>query len=184
MPVYHFTFHAYGTWLPDRAEGYYKHGSGWMSPSGKDKKQYSDNMQGHRVAFDQSQQQQLIDEAIKAQPFQRIELYAAATDSTHLHAVVAWQDDRDPTRIRAELKSSLSRILNTRYGKKQWLYQRPARTKCVTKNTSPISFITTCPSTRCTGFTSSLTQMVARGFDPRVLRGGYVYPTTRNPAPR
>ena len=32
MPVYHFTLHAYGTWMPDRPEGYNKHGEGYQAP--------------------------------------------------------------------------------------------------------------------------------------------------------
>ncbi|MBX2852010.1 MAG: hypothetical protein KTR15_09725 [Phycisphaeraceae bacterium] len=129
MSVYHFTFHAFGTWLPDRPEGYYKHDSGWKPPSEEGRKQYSDNMQGQPIAFNQSQQQQLIDEAIKAQPYQQITLYAAATDSTHLHAIVTWGDDRDPTRIRAELKSSLTRSLNAKFGKHQWFVAKAGQNR-------------------------------------------------------
>jgi len=131
MPVFHFIFHAHGSWLPDRSEGYFKHGVGWQSPNEKAEEQYRQNMQGDAIAFDEDQQQRLIDEAIKAQPYQRITLYAAAADSTHIHAVVAWTDDRDPVRIRSELKSSLTRVMNACYGKQAWFVakagQHPVR---------------------------------------------------------
>ena len=106
--------------MPDRPDGYFKHGSGWKAPNHEATEQYHENMKRKPVAFDKNQPQLLIDEAIKAQSFQRIKLYAAASDSTHLHVVIAWADERDPVNIRSQLKSSLTRTLNTRYGKQQW----------------------------------------------------------------
>jgi len=50
MPVYHFTFHAFGTWLPDHPKGYYKHGKSWRPPDPKKAQQYRDNM--HQPAVD------------------------------------------------------------------------------------------------------------------------------------
>ena len=120
MPVYHFVFHSYGSWLPDREEGYFKHGEGWKVPSNRVSEQYRNNMQGQPVQFFEEQQQMLIDESVNAQSFQRFTLYAAAADATHIHAVVAWTDERDATAIRTQLKSSLTRTLNTRYRKTQW----------------------------------------------------------------
>lgn len=131
MPVCHFIFHSHGSWMPDRPEGYFKHDVGWQAPNQEAQEQYHVNMQGEPVTFDRDQQQLLIDEAIKAQLFQRITLYAVATDPTHVHAVVGWKDDRDPVRVRAGLKSSLTRALNTGYGKQQWFVakagQHPVR---------------------------------------------------------
>lgn len=120
MPVYHFTFHAYGSWMPDRPEGYFKHGNSWQPPSSQSAKRYRDKMQKPAIEFDQDQQQAMLDELIKTQEFQQIELYAAAIDISHVHAVVAWKDDRDPTRIRSQLKSSMTRALNSNIGKRQW----------------------------------------------------------------
>ena len=117
MPVYHFIFHSYGSWMPDRPEGYFKHDKGWRPPDEGGAKQYHEKMQEDAVILTRVQQQELINEAIKAQPFQRFTLYSAATDSTHVHIVVAWKDDRNPVRIRSGIKSSLSRAMNARYGK-------------------------------------------------------------------
>ncbi|MFN3168233.1 MAG: hypothetical protein ACE37H_14320 [Phycisphaeraceae bacterium] len=128
MPVHHFIFHAYGSWLPDRPEGYFKHGSLWQPPNEQAEQQYRKNMQEEPIAFNKAQQQLLIEELIRAQPYQRINLYSAATDSTHVHAVVAWTDDRDPVRIRSGLKSSLTRMMNTRYGKRQWFVAKAGQT--------------------------------------------------------
>ena len=120
MPVYHYIFHSHGSWMPDRDEGYYKHNEGWKAPNQEAFEQYRKKMDGRAVMFERHQQELLIGESIKAQSFQRIELYAAATDATHLHAVVAWKDDRDAVAIRSQFKSSLTRELNTQYGKQQW----------------------------------------------------------------
>ncbi|MEM1355661.1 MAG: hypothetical protein AAGH88_12345 [Planctomycetota bacterium] len=44
MPVYHFTFHAYGTWMPDHAKGYVRRKLGILPPDAKMAEQYRRNM--------------------------------------------------------------------------------------------------------------------------------------------
>ena len=128
MPVYHFTFHAFGTWLPDRPVGYTPHGEGWKPPSSDSAIQYRRNMQQQAVCFDATAQQYLIDEAVRAQSFQRVQMYAVATDSTHVHLVVAWTDDREPLAIRSQLKSSLTRALNRGFEKRRWFVSKAGST--------------------------------------------------------
>ena len=130
MPVYHFTFHAYGTWLPDRPEGYFLHHKGWQPPSSACGQQYREKMNQAIKTFSSEIQQHLLDQLITASQHQRLDLYAAAIDSTHLHTAIAWRDSRSAVRIRSQIKYSLTRALINRYEKRQWLAHKAGQT-CV-----------------------------------------------------
>ena len=129
MPVYHFNFHAFGTWLPDRPEGHIIRNKGWQPPNKDLADQYRSNMNQSEVTFDDQQQQLLLQTLFDSQPHQRIKLYAIATEPTHIHAVAAWTDDRKPEPIRSQMKYSMTRVLNDTFGKRKWFVQNAGQTK-------------------------------------------------------
>lgn len=128
MPVCHFTYHAYGTWLPDRPEGYFKHGQSWQKPDIHVAKTYRQNMKQPATDLLRPAQQLIRQTLIESQPLQRFELYAIASDTSHLHVVAAWRDDRDPVHVRSQIKSSLTRALNKRLAKQQWFTAKAGHT--------------------------------------------------------
>lgn len=128
MPVYHFTFHAYGTWLPDHPQGYILRNKGWQPPSDASAGLYRSQMQQHPAAFSPITQQHIIRALIECQTYQRHTLYAIATDSTHIHTVTAWTDERAPTSVRSQIKSKMTRSLNKRFIKKKWLAANAGQT--------------------------------------------------------
>ncbi|MEZ6191279.1 MAG: hypothetical protein R3C45_08310 [Phycisphaerales bacterium] len=127
MPVYHFTYHAYGTWLPDKPRGYTRHKTGIHPPDPRMAQRYRDNMAEPPASFPRTVQRALIDELITACDRQSYQPHAAATDKTHLHVIVAWKTTRAWRRVRAGLQHSLSRRLNQGFGKRTWFVAHPSR---------------------------------------------------------
>ena len=112
MPCYLFTFHAFGTWMPDREEGFVRREKGILPPDEELAKQYRERAKEDEVFFDSWLQLLLIEEAQIAREKQRYRIHYLATEPTHLHILVSWPDERPWLKIRSGLKSSLTRRLN------------------------------------------------------------------------
>lgn len=128
MPVYHFTFHAYGTWLPDRSEGYDPHDQGHKPPDPAEAERYRDRMRQPATTLCGAVQRHALQILIDSQSLQHFELYAFATEPTHLHALIGWRDNRDPVKVRSQVKSSLTRALNRAFEKRQWFVAKGGHT--------------------------------------------------------
>jgi hypothetical protein len=127
MPCYLFTYHAYGSWMPDRSRGYVKRGHGVLPPDAHMAKLYSRAMKETEVAFDDQLQRWAIASLIESEPLQKFDLYYIATDVTHLHALLAWRDEREPVRMRSLLKGSITRTLNRTRARRTWLSEGASR---------------------------------------------------------
>jgi hypothetical protein len=112
MPCYLFTFHAFGTWMPDREEGFVRRGQGTLPPNEELARQYQDRTKQDEVLFDSRLQLLLIKETRVACEKQCYRGHCVATEPTHIHALVSWPDERPWLKIRNGLKSSLTRRLN------------------------------------------------------------------------
>ncbi|MEN6452252.1 MAG: hypothetical protein ABFC96_17310 [Thermoguttaceae bacterium] len=112
MPCYLFTFHAYGTWMPDRDEGFVRRERGLMPPNRELADAYRRRATEDRVVLEARIQLLLIEEARIAFGKQRYRGHYIATDPTHVHILASWADDRLWNKIRNGLKSSLTRRLN------------------------------------------------------------------------
>ena len=60
MPCYLFTFHAFGTWMPDREEGFVRRERGILPPDEELARQYRDRAKENEVIFDSRLQALLI----------------------------------------------------------------------------------------------------------------------------
>ena len=112
MPCYLFTFHAFGTWMPDRDEGFVRRDRGFVPPSQELARAYRGRAKEDEVLFAPRLQLLLIAEARVACEKQRYRGHYVATEPTHVHALISWPDDRAWLKIRNGLKSSLTRRLN------------------------------------------------------------------------
>ena len=120
MPVAHFSQHAYGTWLPDRPQGYVHHADG-LRPADPDMADaYRRRQREPTARFDAGVQRLMIEVAIGAQDPQRITIHSCGTDPAHLHVALAWRDDRATEAVCRALKQSLTRSLNTAIGRRTW----------------------------------------------------------------
>jgi REP element-mobilizing transposase RayT len=124
MPCFLFTYHAYGTWLPDRPDGYVHWREGQL-PTDEALAQACQRKM--RVAartaarLDEAVQRILIEELQTAAKFQQLRLHAAATEVTHVHALFSWTDERTPQHVSDGVRESLSRRLNKEVAKRKWL---------------------------------------------------------------
>ncbi len=62
MPCYVFTYHAYGTWMPDREEGFVRRRKGVLPTDPQLAQQYRQDARETVVAFDGRVQQLVIEE--------------------------------------------------------------------------------------------------------------------------
>ena len=127
MPCYLFTYHAYGSWMPDRKQGFVRRGQGVLSPDKGLACQYRTDAKQPQITFDGSVQRLVIDELQTAWGYQDCRGHFVATDSTHVHVLVSWPDERPWKRIRSGLKSSLTRRLNQELRRQTWFSDSASR---------------------------------------------------------
>jgi hypothetical protein len=127
MPVYMLTFHAYGTWWPDRSRGYVRRGEGVLPPDDGMARRYRDDARFPPARFDEPVQRAIIDESQRLAHFQQLGLHIVATDPTHAHLIVSWRDDRRVAKVRIAVKQSLSRRLRREFGEREWFVDNASR---------------------------------------------------------
>ena len=120
MPCLLFTFHAYGSWLPDHPDGFVHWKEGAQTPDDNLAVSYKSKMKEPEAQFGEALQLLAIAESQAAARFQKFRLHAVATEPTHLHALLSWSDDRPPTRISESLKKSLTLRLRSEIAERTW----------------------------------------------------------------
>jgi REP element-mobilizing transposase RayT len=78
-------------------------------------------MKVEKAAFNYELQLLLIEELQQAATHQRFRLHAAATETTHVHVLMSWADERAPIRLNEGIKKSLSLRLEKDAAKRKWL---------------------------------------------------------------
>jgi hypothetical protein len=127
MPCYLVTYHAYGSWLPDRKQGYVKRKQGLLARDAKAATQYRNAMKESIVSFTSAIQSSIIDAILGSQTKQQFEPYFIATDKTHVHVLIAWRNDRTWLQLRSRVKGSISRRLKRECGERTWLLEGASR---------------------------------------------------------
>lgn len=127
MPCYLFTYHAFGTWMPDRKQGYVQRSRGILAPDQAKASKYRILMKQAEVNFGSKTQRAILDCLLDSQIKQEFELYFAATDTTHVHILVSWRDDRRWLRMRSTIKGSMSRHLNRMLSRQEWFVEGGSR---------------------------------------------------------
>jgi hypothetical protein len=127
MPCYLFTYHGYGTWLPDKRRGYVKRGAGILPRDGRMAELYRTNMTQAAVRFEERVQKLAIEELLVACQHQQLRCHFIATDATHVHVLVSWKIDRTWDVVRAKLRESLTRWLNQEIDRQEWFAKSPSR---------------------------------------------------------
>jgi hypothetical protein len=127
MPCYLFTYHGYGTWMPDRPRGFVRRGEGILPPDKSLAALYRSDAREPEIDFDAEVQRQITAEAIVAAQKQGFRLHYISTESTHVHVLVSWTDERDWKTQRSKIKESFSRRLNRELGRRRWFSDSASR---------------------------------------------------------
>ncbi|MEM9416024.1 MAG: hypothetical protein AAGA29_11200 [Planctomycetota bacterium] len=120
MPVFLFTYHAYGTWLPDRPEGYLRRREGLQPSSREEATRYRRRMIQSPVVFDEAIQKRIIEAVKNTEQYIDVTTRMVATDPTHAHVLLQWSHRRGPKSLRQSVKTAISIALKKQEDK-QWL---------------------------------------------------------------
>lgn len=132
MPCYLFSWHAYGTWMPDRSQGYVKRGM-VLPRDAHEAAKYRARQKESTAEFDDAIQQVIVDELVVTAQFRRFRLHGAATDPTHVHVLVSWSDERSYKMLRRGVRESLTRRLK-REQHRNWFTHRGSRKRVVERS--------------------------------------------------
>ena len=124
MQVYLFTFHAYASWMPDRKQGYVQPGKGILACDKQMAESYRQRQTQDAVTFDQNIQQCIIDAIHDNHKHSLYRLHAIASDPSHIHILISWQDQRPTAKLKITVKQALTRHLNQMFGKQQWFSRK------------------------------------------------------------
>jgi REP element-mobilizing transposase RayT len=127
MPCYLFTYHAYGTWYPDRQQGYVRRGQGILPSDPKAGHTYRERAAHDTILLDEIHQQAIIARLIEAVSFIHCRLHAVATDSTHIHVLLSWRGDRTWQQNRISLKKSMTLMLKRQFANRPWFSENASR---------------------------------------------------------
>jgi len=127
MPCYLFTYHGYGTWLPDHPQGYVRRKEGVLATDVRMAERYRSNQCEKTAEFDPSIQRTMIDAVVGACLHQGLRGHATATDPSHVHVLVSWHSDRSWQLVRRQLRSSITRKLNLDIERRSWFSKQPSR---------------------------------------------------------
>jgi len=127
MAVYMFTFHAYGTWLPDRGRGYVKRGQGVLPTDLDEAGRYRGRMREDPVEFGPDIQRVIV-EAVQLlcgrKPWR---LHQVMTDATHVHILMSWHRFHEWPKVRRSLRYALTSALNAAFASRQWFSEAGSR---------------------------------------------------------
>jgi len=127
MPCYLFTYHAYGTWMPDRKEGFVQRRHGILPTNKRLAAVYREHMKEDRIRFDQKTQRRLIELVHDSCRHQQCRVHFVATDPTHVHVLTSWRSERSWQRTRSQIKTSMTRGMNQCAGRRTWFAKSASR---------------------------------------------------------
>jgi REP element-mobilizing transposase RayT len=120
MPCFLFTYHAYGSWLPDHPDGFVHWKEGRQLPDDNLGGAYRAKMKFPEAEFGELLQRAMIEELRAAAHFQKFRLHAVATEPTHLHSLLSWPDERSPPALNLGVKKSLTIRLKKQVAERTW----------------------------------------------------------------
>jgi REP element-mobilizing transposase RayT len=113
--------------MPSHKRGYVHRTQGLQPCDIQLAEQYKLKQQQETVVFDKKIQKYLVESARQISHHIALRVYAVATESTHVHILVSWDDQREWEQIRRSLRGGLSRVLNQQFGKRAWFAKLGSR---------------------------------------------------------
>ena len=127
MACYLFTYHGYGTWLPDHSRGYVRRKEGILATDTAMATCYRRNLVEDPVHFSRPWQRHLIDAATEAFEHQELRGHFVATETTHIHVLVSWRSNAAWQLVRRRLRNSLTLQMNRKVERRTWFSKQPSR---------------------------------------------------------
>lgn len=128
MPCFLFTYHAYGTWLPDRSEGYVQRKQGLLPQDVGLGRVYRRAMTADTVTFDAERQLVAIEAVLNAAACVELTAHFIATETTHVHALVNWSSEqRTWLQNRSSVKKAITLALQRQIEHRRWLSDSASR---------------------------------------------------------
>lgn len=133
MPVYFFTYHAYGSWMPDHPRGFAQEDEGYQPPNPELADAYRGAAKFDAVEFDARTERFLIEVARDVCSRRGWRLHGGATEPSHLHALVSWCDGTRWQDVRGKIKNILSLELSKRAGTlgRRWFVEGASRKRVI-----------------------------------------------------
>jgi hypothetical protein len=136
VAVYHFTFHAFGTWDADNRRGYTVRGEGYQPPDSKEQRRRDENMLQEVIEFDEAMQKVLIAGTYDICHRRGWTFHGAGTDPTHFHPLISWKGFVEWQDVRDKLKNILSLFLGRWTGieGRTWFVEGGSRKRVVERS--------------------------------------------------
>ena len=125
-----FTWHAYGTWMPDRPQGYYRNREGLTPTSAREAETYRARQVEPIAEFTADAQNVILSATLASCKQHDWTLICFASDPSHVHALTGWSDDRSPEDLQRSIKRTISYTLRDRVAKRRWLGRKRSRPPC------------------------------------------------------
>jgi len=122
MPVYHVIVHGFFTWNADNPQGYYRRKRGRYAAEEKLALHWTRTARFPAARWHREDQEILLRSVLESAERREWDVYAVATQTTHLHIVVAWQTRHSPQEVQQKLKQIMSLQMGRTYGYgRRWL---------------------------------------------------------------
>jgi len=128
-----FTWHGYGTWLPDDPRGFVHRQRGLQRPNPTLASKYRQKQRWPAARFDNAHQRLIVETLRDAAGHLEITIHAVGTESTHVHALVSWWHDRTRESVNRSLRRALSLKLKEAFDDRPW-FSQGASMKAVTRS--------------------------------------------------
>lgn len=113
MPVALFTYHAYGSWLADRPQGYVERHRGIQPTNKKLATIQRGSLTQAEVCFDAGLQREIIERFLTVCQEEGYRAHAAASEASHVHLLTSWRDFEAPMKqVGGRIKNLLSLTLS------------------------------------------------------------------------
>ena len=121
----HYSQHAYGTWMPDRPQGFVHHRRGLLPTDEALADAYRSKQRQASVVLLPPTQRVVVEALCEASDALGMRCHSVATDPTHFHALFSWGDDgRTLNATYDSLRRAVTLALNGRVGRKTWFTKK------------------------------------------------------------
>jgi REP element-mobilizing transposase RayT len=131
MAVYLFTYHAYGSWMPDRPQGFVRTGQGVLPPDPELAQRYRRLAVDEMVHFDARMRQCIVAGSRNICESKGWHLHRVEVIESHAHLLVSWRSFQEWKSVRNTLKRCLGAELSKAFDKKGPWFSRGSSRKRV-----------------------------------------------------